>query len=112
MGIDFDEIERRHAADRGHRMSSHPDGPSAEYADGTWREPVEEPAEDLELGPDGPRCPVCRGSQFVSRRTGYDRGMIATAAVLTGIGAVLSAQKRQPKVQCVTCGAFYDRVGQ
>lgn len=110
MGIDFDEIERRHAEDRKHRMSSHPQGPSGEYADDSWREPVDEPGESLEVGPDGPRCPVCHGSQFVARRTSHDRGMIATAAVLTGIGAILSARKRQQRVQCVTCGRFYDRI--
>lgn len=64
----------------------------------------------LEQTPNGVKCPKCGGTQFKARRTAGDRGKIAAGWVTTGVGAILSARKHQQKVQCVTCGTFYDRL--
>lgn len=59
----------------------------------------------------GHECPLCGGTQFKARRTAGQRTAIGTAGVLTGgLGAAASAQKRAQKVQCITCGTFFDRI--
>lgn len=69
------------------------------------------PGPQLARGKDGIYCPRCKGTQFKARRTAGQRTMIGTAGVLTGgLGAAASARKRGQKVQCVTCGTFYDRI--
>lgn len=73
-------------------------------------------AQERELRAAGPQmterglaCPKCGGTQFKARRTAGDRTKIAAGTVTTGVGGVFSARKNQQKVQCVTCGTFYDR---
>lgn len=58
----------------------------------------------------GLACPKCGGTQFKARRTAGDRTRIAAGTVTTGVGGIFSARKNQQKVQCVTCGTFYDRL--
>lgn len=61
--------------------------------------------EQNESGP--PSCPKCGGTQFKLRRSPTRRAGIATAGALTGgVGALAAAGKQ--KVQCVTCGLFFD----
>lgn len=54
-----------------------------------------------------PACPKCGGTQFKLRRTPGRRAGIGTATVLAGgVGALAAAGKQ--KVQCITCGLFYN----
>ena len=62
-----------------------------------------------------PTCPKCGGTQFKARRTVGQRLKIGTIAVLTapisaGVGGLAAAKGVRQKVQCITCGAFYERV--
>jgi len=66
--------------------------------------------DELDTTTGEPRCPHCGGRQFKARRTAGQRGRIAVGWVTTGVGAVFAARKHQQKVQCVTCGRFYDRI--
>lgn len=65
--------------------------------------------------PDGPRCPKCGGSQFKARRTlgqrlGIGAATVLSAPVSAGAGGVAAAKVAKQKVQCVTCGTFYERI--
>ena len=84
----------------------------------TWRaekRKFQEQARDIEMQNQGldhneaghPACPKCGGTQFKLRRTPGRRAGIGTATVLAGgVGALAAAGKQ--KVQCVTCGLFYN----
>jgi hypothetical protein len=80
---------------------------AAEVAELAGQPPTDDDV--LQRTPHGLACPKCGGTQFKARRTAGDRTMIALGTVTTGVGGILSAQKRQQKVQCVTCGTFYER---
>lgn len=58
----------------------------------------------------GHKCPLCGGTQFKARRTARQRAAITAGTITTGIGGIMSAQKRGQKIQCITCGTFFDRI--
>lgn len=71
----------------------------------------DQPVHELEHTEAGIRCGRCGGTQFTGRRTAGQRGRILTAGFLSGgLGSIGSARRNTPKVQCVTCGTFYERL--
>jgi hypothetical protein len=55
-------------------------------------------------------CPKCGGTQFKLRRTAGQRVAVGSATVLFGlIGAGAGAAATDQRVQCVTCGLFYEK---
>lgn len=107
MGTEFTpeeiaaEIERRHRDNdpnyRPRRRRARPESPAIDTATGV------------------PKCPRCGNSQFKARRTVGQRLGIGAIAALTlpvsaGAGGLAAAKGIRQKVQCVTCGTFYDRI--
>jgi len=77
------------------------------------RQKPEHPELDLSSG--APTCPKCGGAQFKARRTVGQRFRIGVIAAVTlpvsaGGGGMVAAKRIKQKVQCVTCGTFYDRI--
>lgn len=57
-----------------------------------------------------PRCPACGGTQFKLRRTPGQRTVVAGGAVTGGLlGGALGAGVTRQRVQCVTCGRYFDQ---
>ena len=70
---------------------------------------------ELDLSTGTPVCPRCGGTQFKARRTvGQRLGIGAITAVTLPVSAVggglVAAKRMKQKVQCVTCGTFYERI--
>jgi len=94
-----------------------PEQIAAATSKGPTRREVARPATtELDTSSGAPRCPNCGGVQFKARRTAGQRAKIGTAAVLSfpisaGAGGLIAAKAVKQRVQCITCGTFYERIG-
>lgn len=109
MGVEFTPEEI--AAEEARRRRDN--NPYPEYV-GRRKKHTPQEVSELDTSSGAPACPKCGGSQFKARRTVGQRigiGVITAVSfpVSAAGGGLVAAKRMKQKVQCVTCGTFYNR---